>query len=255
MENEAGLKILFWISTVVMLLFTLAFLFITLIYHKKAHKIKQRQSENLLKATLETEKRERKRIAADFHDSVSGDLNAIRNYITILDQKEQDPEKRSILQEVKSSLEDILSNVQNINYNLMPPLLESSGLVPTLNDYFERVKKLNHISITVNYSHKNIPISSSDAYELFRIIQELFSNMLKHGKPKQIDFSIIKNSNVIEIEVSDDGIPFDFYNKLKNTSGMGLKNILSRLKHVEASLEQIPVDKGNKIVIRLNNSK
>lgn len=251
MENETGLKLIFWISTSAMLLFTLAFLFVTLIYHKRAYKQRQRESENLLKASLESEKRERKRIAADFHDSVSGDLNAIRNYITILDQKEESAFNKTILQEIKSGLDHTLSNIQHISYNLMPPLLETSGLVPALIDYFERLKKLNNTIIIFHYYQKSIPVSSSDAYELYRITQELTSNMLKHGKVSLIDFSIQKNGEIIEIKIVDDGTSFNLYQSLRDTSGMGLKNILSRAKLIGASVVQIPIDKGNTIVIHL----
>jgi hypothetical protein len=59
MENEQSLNILFWVSTSVMLLLALAFLFITLLYHKKTSNLKQKEAENLLKATLEAEKNER----------------------------------------------------------------------------------------------------------------------------------------------------------------------------------------------------
>src|SRR5690606_20327505 len=231
MENEAGLKLVFWISTIAMLLLTLAILFISLIFRKNTYKLKQRESENLLKASLESEKKERQRIAADFHDGVTGDLNAIRNYITILDQNEESPFNKTILREIKSALDNTLSNIQHISYNLMPPMLETSGLIPTLHGYFERVKKLNNITISFHYYQKDIPVSSSDAYELYRIIQELISNMLKHGKVSQIDFSIEKNEETIEIKITDDGIPFSLYKSLLNTSGMGLKNIVSRTKH------------------------
>jgi len=251
MENETGLKLLFWISTSVILLLTLALLLFSMIYLKNTYKLKQKEAENLLKASLESEQKERKRIAADLHDGVMGDLNAIRNYITILDRQEESPLNKNILQEIKTGLDDTLSNIQHISYNLMPPTLEISGIVPALIDYFERLKKLNSVTITFHQYQKNIPISSSDAYELFRIIQELTSNMLKYGKVNQIDFSIEKQGEIIEIKITDDGIPFNLHQSLRNTSGMGLKNIISRVKHIEASLVQLPVDKGNSIIIYL----
>lgn len=251
MENEIGLKLVFWISTIAMLLLTLAILFISLIFRKNTYKIKQKESENLLKASLESEKRERQRIAADFHDSVSGDLSAIRNYITILDQNEESPFNKTILQEIKLGLDNTLNNVQHISYNLMPPMLEKLGLIHTLYGYFERVKKLNNITINSQYYQKDIPISSSDAYELYRIIQELISNMVKHGNISKIDFSIKKREEIIEIKITDDGIPFNLSQSLRNTSGMGLKNIISRAKHIEASITQPPSKKGNTIIIQL----
>lgn len=251
MENEAGLKLIFWISTLAMLLLVFALFSFALIYRKNTYKQKQRESENLLKASLESEKRERQRLASDFHDGVSGDLSAIRNYITILDQQEEIPFNKTILLEIKSALDKTLKNIQQISYNLMPPMLETLGLIPTLQDYFERIKKLNNIHISFRYYQKNLPVSSSDAYELYRIIQELISNMFKHGNVSRIDFSIEKKEKNIEIKITDDGIAFDLYQSLVDTSGMGLKNIISRATHIGASVIQVPVEKGNAITIRL----
>ncbi len=254
MENETGLKYFFWIGTSIMVVMTLLVVFVTIMYQKKMHKIKQSESENLLNASLESEKRERKRIASDFHDGITGDLNAIRNYITFLDQNETNPINKPVLEEIKTALSIMVKDVQDISYNLMPPLLDTLGLIATLNDYFERVRKWNVIRVTFKYYQNDVPVSSSDGYELYRIIQELISNMIKHGKINSVDFAIENNNNRIEIKITDDGIPFDFYESLKETTGMGLKNIISRTKHVGALLTQTPADKGNIIIIILKEA-
>src|SRR5690554_3754692 len=232
MENETELKLVFWISTIAMLVLTLAIVLLTLLYRKNIYKFKQKESENLLKVSLESEKRERQRIAADFHDSTNGDLNGIRNYIAILDQQEESPFNKTILQEIKLGLDHTVSNIRHISYNLMPPHIENSGLVSILIDYFDRIRKWNKIVITFKYYDHEVPISSSDVYELYRIIQEFISNMLSHGVVNQIDFYIEKNNRTIEIKIIDDGIPFNFYQSLRYTSGMGLKNIISRAKYI-----------------------
>ena len=251
MENEESLRLIFWISTSVMLFLAIAILFITLVYHKKTSSIKQKESENLLKATLETEKKERKRIASDFHDSVSSDLSAIRNYVNILDQKEEDSYNKSILVEVKNSLDTMLINVRHINYNLMPPLLESLGLIPTLEDYFERTKHLNEIEIRTRFGLQNSNISTSEAYHIFRILQELTANILKHNNATEIDISILRKSKEIIIEISDNGFYFNFFENLETSSGLGLRNILSRLNHINAVLKQPITNKGNKLSIKI----
>lgn len=253
MENENELKLLFWISTTGMLFLAVAFLYITLIYHKKIFNVKEKESQKLLQSILETEKKERKRISSDIHDSVSGDISAIGNYIAILHQNEKDPENKDIINDIKLAMKDLLNNVRYINFNLMPPSLENSGLVATLNDYFDRLEKFNSVSIISHYDQKDLPINSSDAYEIFRITQEILSNMIKHGKAKHLEFKILNKSNHIEIHISDDGHVFDFYENLKSSTGMGLKNIVSRVNHIEANLEQIPVNMGNKIIIQLKD--
>ncbi|HEX8576204.1 MAG TPA: ATP-binding protein [Flavobacterium sp.] len=255
MENETELKIFFWIGTAIMVVMTFIVLFVTMMYQKRVYKIRQTESENLLRVSLESEKRERKRIASDFHDGVCGDLNAIRNYVTFLDLKEQNSSNKPVFEEIKSALDTMLTNVQDISYNLMPPMLDTLGLVPTLDDYFNRVSKWNTITVTSQYYRRDIPVSSLDSYELYRIIQELISNMIKHGNVSAIECSIQENGKRIEIYITDNGIPFDFYESLKNTSGMGLKNIISRTKLINAMLLQVPVDKGNKIQIYLNTKQ
>lgn len=245
------MKLFFWLGTFIMLTLTLSVLFITVMYQKKVHKMRQKESEHLLQASLDSEKKERKRIASDLHDGVCGDISAIRNYIAILNKKEQDPYNKSILEEVTGALNNTLNNIQEISYNLMPPLLESSGLIPTLNDYFDKVKKWSSVSITTRYHTDHIPVSSSEVYELYRIIQELVHNMIKHGNVTRIHFSTRIVNNVLIFEMTDNGSFFDFYKNMESTSGMGLKNITSRIRKIGATLKQIPNEKGNNVEIHL----
>ena len=249
MENETGLKLFFWIATAIMLLCVLGVVLLVLIYRNKMHSIYKKESDTLLKVTLNIEKKERKRLASELHDSVSGDLSAVKNFITLLYRKEQDEFKKSIFSEVEDTMTKILSDIENVSFDLMPPMLESSGLIATLNSYFDRVRKWNGIVIHEHYDTENIDLPSSEAYELYRIVQELVTNMTKHGKPQSIHFSIRVNEKHIILEIIDDGSSFDFYAKLKDPNGRGLKNITSRIKHIEAELKQPKRDTGNNIQI------
>jgi signal transduction histidine kinase len=252
MENEAGLKWFFWIGTAIMLFSVLGTILTVVLYRNKIHKINRKESESLLKSSLESEKKERRRIASDFHDSISGDLSAVQNYITILSQKEKDSFNKSVLQEVETALANVIENVQDISYNLMPPTLESLGLASTLRTYFERVQKWSNINIKEEYHSECENISPSDAYEIYRIVQELVTNVIKHSNCKQIKFIVYENEMDYVFEIIDDGVSFDFYSNVKAPYGMGLKNISSRLKYLNAKLIQLPIERGNQIQIYLN---
>jgi len=252
MENETGLKIFFWIVTAIMLFSVITVLLVMVLYNKRTYRMKQKESEILLKATLEAERQERKRIAADLHDDISGNLNALQNLVTILYDKQQDPFNKEILYETSSMLSNTLKSVQNISYNLMPPMLESYGLIPTLKSYFKRIEKLHTIEVIQKYQTEDMPISSSDAYELYRTIQELTTNMIKHGKSDRIILSVSSENKTLLFEICDNGHSFDFYRSSKETTGMGLKNIASRILNANAKLKQFPVEKGNKIQIFLD---
>lgn len=252
MENETGLKLLFWLGTFIMLTMTLSVLFITLVYQKKVHHLKQKESENLLKASLESEKKERKRIASDLHDSVCGDINAIRNYISVLQKKEKDSNSQIILDEVTKALNNTLKDIQEISFNLMPPLLENSGLIPALKNYFEKVEKWSNVSISTEIDHRYAIVSSSESYEIYRVVQELIHNMIKHGNVTHIHFYVRKSNDTIIFGITDDGAYFDFYKNMEHCSGMGLKNIKSRIRKMGAQLKQAPIEKRNNIEIHLN---
>ena len=249
MENETGLKLFFWIGTATMFFSMLVAILTVVLYRNKIHKIKQKESENLLKSSFESEKKERKRIALDFHDSVSGDLSAVRNYITILANKEKDSFNKSVFQEIETALGNVIENVQDISYNLMPPTLETLGLPSTLRTYFERVQKWNDVTINEEYQSECKKISPSDAYEIYRVVQELVTNMIKHGNSQMINFIVYEKEKTYIFELSDNGISYDFYRSVKESYGMGLKNITSRIKHINAKLKQLPVEVGNKIQI------
>ena len=84
MEESYEINTLFWIGTIVMLCVGMGLIVVSLYYSNRLNKVKKNEAEMLLKVSLESEKIERERIAADLHDSVSSDLSAIRNYLIYL---------------------------------------------------------------------------------------------------------------------------------------------------------------------------
>jgi signal transduction histidine kinase len=245
MENETWISLIFWIGTLSMLVLVLLIIIITIIYQKKVLDIKRLESENLLSISLESEKKERKRIASDLHDGVSGDLNAVRNFVVLLAQQEKNEEKKALYTEIKDTLQQTVNNIKNISYNLMPSSLDNLGFIPTLKDYIDRIRKANQITIEENYESDFADISINHAYELYRIIQEILNNCIKYGKISSIHVQIKETNGLLYIEIKDNGIAFDFEEALKQTKGMGLKNIKSRIQHIKGQFKQSNVEGGN----------
>src|SRR5690625_5802132 len=100
-----------------MFFLALGVLLFVVLYRNKLHKIKRRESEQILEASIESERRERKRIAMDLHDGISGDLSAIQNYIAILHRKEKDHSKIVIFQEVEEALAHTLQDRKSTRLN------------------------------------------------------------------------------------------------------------------------------------------
>ncbi len=255
MENTEEIKIAFWLGTLGMLFLAFGLLSLVLYYQNHFYKMKRKETELLLKTALETEKNERKRIAADLHDSVSGDLNAIRNYLTILQRNGSVVGNQEIFDEIRSGVEMALENTRKVSYNIMPPLLETYGLVTALTDYLDGLKKKTEIDFKVSSEQEEFKIAAPVAYELFRIIQEFTTNMIKYGKVTESIVIIALSDTFFTITLQDNGIPFNFTQLLATSKGTGVKNINSRLKIVGADFVQNETETGNSFTITLKKEK
>lgn len=213
--------------------------------------MKGKEAELMLKASLESENKERQRIAADLHDGVSGDLNAIRIYLSILQKNEKDIDKQELFAEIKEGVEAALENTRQVSYKLMPPLIGLVGFDQVLEDYFGRLSKNSEIVFEV-VCKENIPeFSAEKSYELFRVVQEFTTNMMKYGKITHCCIILYSLDEKCYIEIVDDGLQFDFKMLSSTSKGSGLKNINSRLKVIDAELSQRDVMQGNHFVISL----
>lgn len=245
MEDASGIKNIFWFGTAIIFISVLSVVLIVIIYQNQMLKIKNQQSKTKLDAALQSEKQERSRIASDLHDGVSGDLNAVRNYIAILAKSLKDSQAIYLLSEMEEAVENAAENIQNISNNLMPPLLESHGLIATLKTYFARIKKSQNIFIDEIHEKDFIKVPTEDAYEIYRIIQELISNSLKHGKANHLTIKTRIDADSLLITIKDNGKEFNVPENLKRSEGMGLKNISTRILKLNASLEHTFLDHHN----------
>ncbi|WP_159778025.1 sensor histidine kinase [Flavobacterium sp. 9AF] len=215
--------------------------------------MKRKEAELLLKTSLESEKQERKRIAADIHDGVSGDLNAIKNFLAVLYKKETSEDKKALFDDIKTGVEAAIENTRLVSYKLMPPLLETSGFLVALQDYFTRLNSKTKAKFSIKCDDHSILLSNEISYELFRILQELTTNMIKYGQITSCEIYIKTEIGGYDIIIKDDGIPFNFKEMYAISKGTGLKNISSRLKVIDAIFKQNQVLLGNEFVISVKN--
>ncbi|HET8573501.1 MAG TPA: histidine kinase [Edaphocola sp.] len=192
MENPVIL--MFWAGTAVMLLAAVSIILVVALYHNKVRKMQQQETEWILTNTIDTEKKERKRIAADLHDSIGGDLLAISNFLALLDKYVSGKEGKKLHWEVSEILLNSLSNIQRISYNLMPPDIEEAGFAAALREYFSRLRKTGKVTITEVYNGESLLVPVAQQYELFRIVQEATGNLLRHGAISKINFSLSRNA-------------------------------------------------------------
>lgn len=248
--------LIFSLATVGMLLLAGFIILFVVFYQKKMiqEQLKRQQLEldfqnKMMEATMESEENERRRLAGDLHDSVGGMLSTVRVGLTAIAKQLPDPQ---LIELSKQMLDDTLVSVRRISLDLMPSTLEKFGLIPALREICERMQATSLTPVNFSEHGELRPIDTKRALKIFRIVQELINNAIKHAQASSINVNVIVGE-LLEISVEDDGIGFDpsaKHSVTQNGSGLGLYNMENRTRLLNAKLEfDTNIKKGSKITL------
>lgn len=257
-STNSEIVIIYFIGTVGMLLLAAAIFFFFVTYQKRLlikqleiNQIKSDQQQEILKNTVLAQEKERKRIAQDLHDEVGAMLSVVKLNVGRIEKKSDVEKSRFIASETKTYLDDIITQVRRISRALLPPSLEKLGLFFALDDLGNWVNKGDQVKVECWKSGEQIRFESKAELAVFRIIQELLNNAIKHSDATHIKIITRFTSNRIAILVTDNGIGFNL--EQKQNSGLGLKNLESRSAIVGAHFKLKSVlGKGTTAIICLN---
>lgn len=191
-------------------------------------KIRQMEDEKKLmiaQSLIEGQEQERKRIASELHDGIGVLLSTARlHFMNIVDK---DPEHKEMMDKANKLMEQAARDVRKISHNMMPGLLTQLGLVEAVEDLFDSFE--NNPDISGNVVIKGTPVRLKENTEimLYRVIQELLNNTVKHSGAKNISLNIHFGDN-LKFQYSDDGQGFEVEKQLKKDS-FGLSSIISRV--------------------------
>lgn len=186
------------------------------------------QQQQLIQTEIETLERERNRIAKDLHDSVGTNILATKLTVNRLLKKHQEPEGEAVEQQFQETMIEI----KEIIYNLSPPGLERYGLATGLKNYIDRISTSTVVSFNVNTFGKDLNRTTL-SIPLFRILQELITNSLKHSQSKSISIHLNSFDDLYNIVYEDKGKGFSMEG---NHKGLGLQNIESRVKSINGKM-------------------
>ena len=212
-----------------------ALLFIILYQKKVIRSQKEKQQletdyqKELLHSHIETQEKERQRIAADLHDGIGASLAAVRLMINRV--KPLSDADKDLLAECKSAIQKTADSAREISHDLLPPSLEALGLVKILKRMCKNVSS-ESLQLTFQSSMKE-PLDKKVELALFRIVQEMMNNTIKHAKASLI---------TMELNPIDNGYMFHYFDNGKgfsteNSQGLGFRNIETRLQMIGASHE------------------
>ncbi|NCA85549.1 MAG: tetratricopeptide repeat protein [Clostridia bacterium] len=191
-------------------------------------------TEKKSRAAAEAEIQERKRIGQELHDGLGQMLSAARLNMSALQQKEGLPlERRKELLEAAIEVVDAaFSELRNISHDLAPSVLMAKGFAGALKDMADQINKTSHIHVQLQLYGLNGKMDSIIENTLYRALQELLSNAIKHADASLFSVQIVKGKDEITVMVEDDGKGFDEKNMLILPGG-GLSNIRSRIENLK----------------------
>jgi PAS domain S-box-containing protein len=199
----------------------------------------RRKSEKILiDAIIDTEEKERERLAGDLHDEIGPLLSSMKMYINSLAETTDPKKQEYLIEQINLLVKEALQTVREISNDLSPHILNHYGLIAALNNFFNT--KQNLIQIDFNANFDKVRFNSNLEIIYYRIIKELFNNTIKHAKATLVSINITFAKNTLTLNYSDNGCGFDIESIFENQNekkGIGLLNILSRLRSIKGKYE------------------
>jgi len=228
----------------------LVMLILTMLYKAAAQKHRlqalkldtlHRQHElKLLRSTIQGEDQERKRLSRELHDGIGSMLFSIIMRVSMLKKKDPGAVQSKDYEELLQMLEQTGNEVRKTAQNMMPDIINRQSLSEAVQAFCETISQNSSLNIEVQFYGDTHHLPDTMKLVVYRIIQELVHNVLKHAKASQAIVQGVLNKDHFSVTVEDNGTGFD---ATKTHPGLGLKNLASRIKSLNGTL-QIESEQG-----------
>ena len=236
-------EVAFLLGTTVMILMAFGIVIFIYLYQRKLIKKNQenQQIENLLQqqemktayALMEGQDTERKRIAAELHDNLGSILVTLNMYADALSKRTKPEEILDIATRISKTTGTANQLVRELSHSLDSGILKHFGLESAINQLFEAVNMSKRMKAQCSLSIE-AKMTNELSIELYRIIQELLNNALKHSKGTLVRLDLSAQETGINIIFEDNGVGFDTH---ISSSGLGLGNIKNRVERLSGVLQ------------------
>lgn len=213
-------------------------------------KHKHQQEISKLQGLIEGEEAERERLARDLHDGIAGDLAAIKHHLSFLNQQKQLPEEKEQMDELIQIVDKSVVQIREISHNLSPSSITNFGLIKAIENYCRKTEQHYPLKIHIKVQDENPEISERNEIHIYRIIQELINNILKHADATDAYLTIRQHLSELIIHVEDNGKGFSMDS---HSDGIGFGNIASRVKFLNGSFRKLDTQKGSCFQIKIHH--
>ncbi len=205
-------------------LFGIAFLFSVLFLLRKRQTLirEQKLQQNFTASLLKYQEDERKRVAEELHDGLGQNLMLIKNKMVL--QKDVPAQKL---------VDNVINEVHHISQMLHPFQLEKLGLTQAIKSIIDLTNENSNVFVSSSINDLNNVFTKNQELNIYRVIQEILNNSIKHSKAEACRIEIVKTSNFVRIQIKDNGIGFNFSEEINKTGSLGLKTINERIRSLK----------------------
>ena len=225
--------------------------------HIQEQRISELETEKKLTATeaiLKGEEQERTRLSKDLHDGLGGMLSGIKYSLnTMKGNLIMTPDNAQAFERSMDMLDSSIQEMRRVAHNMMPEALVKFGLDTALKDFCNDISKSGALNVSYqSIGVENLQLAQTTAISIYRIVQELVNNTLKHAAANNVVVQLSHTDGVFTVTVEDDGRGFD--TALLNISkGIGWDNIKNRVEFLKGKLDvSSQANKGTSVHIEFN---
>lgn len=210
---------------------------------EQAKSIEKQRADTLLKnqqliaidAMISGQEQEREKVAQELHDDLGSTMTTIRLYFENL-REAQSVDSSSMFERTSKLLEEAYNKIRNMSHLKNQGVIASKGLIPAVESLANQISKSKQLNVEVIHFGLDKVLDNSFELKIFRIIQELINNVVKHANATQCFINLTSYENELNIMVEDDGKGFHYVPK-PNSDGMGLYSIEQRIDHMEGTFQ------------------
>jgi signal transduction histidine kinase len=186
---------------------------------------------------LKGQEEERSRLAKDLHDGLGGLLSGVKFSLSNMkDNLIITPDNMAVFERSLDMLDTSIKELRRVAHNMMPELLTKFGLDEALKEYVNGINATGLFTLKYQSVGMDTRIEKTTEIIIYRIVQELLNNIMKHATATEVMVQLVKEANRLSIMVEDNGKGFDTV-KLKDNKGAGLTSIQSRVNYLKGRLD------------------
>jgi signal transduction histidine kinase len=230
---------------------------------KKEKEIEQEKVANLVKeqeilamnAMLEGQEKERLRLAEDLHDNIGSSIATLKMQFDTFKNiaQKENTQQYDAIEKTSTLLDETYQKVRYLAHTNHVSVMENHGLITSLKLLTKKLSDTKQLSVDFNHYGFNKKLNTSLELNIFRIIQEIITNIIKHAKATEINIDINLFDDILTIIIEDNGIGFNVNKKLNSKkTGMGIQNLIKRVERENGKFSlDSQIGKGTTIVIEI----